>query len=99
MKIKKRFYFLPKTKIGKISFWLVIISFIGVYLQYWIAMLAQISIPPLLGLLPVAILIICGITSIISITKYKDIAIFLFLSSTLGILGILFLIGELLFPH
>ena len=99
MKIKKRFYILPKTKIGKISFWLVILSFIGIYLNYWIAMAARISMPPLLGILPLGILVICGITSFFAIIKYRDYAILLFLSALIGLLGILFVLGEFLFPH
>jgi hypothetical protein len=99
MKKQKKIHFLPQTIIGKISFWLVIISLIGLYLQYWIAIASGLSIPPILGLLPMGLLIICGITSIVAIIKYMDKAILLFLSALLGILGILFVIAELIFPH
>jgi hypothetical protein len=99
MKTKKRFYFLPKTRIGKISFFTVIIAFIGIYLQYWIAMAFNLSIPIPFGMLSMILLVICGITSIISIIKYRDYALVLFLTSLLGLFGILFIIGEFIFPH
>ena len=42
---------------------------------------------------------IAGITSIIAIVKHRDYAVFLFFSALIGILGILFVIGEFVFPH
>jgi hypothetical protein len=91
---------MPKTKIGKISFWMVIVAFIGIYLNYWLSMLSdgtwRIVMP---GFLMVGAVCICGIISIIAIVKYRDRAILLFLSSLLGILGIMFVLGEFLVPH
>ena len=98
-KAEKKVYFYPKTKFGKVSFWIVLVCFVGIYLQYWMAMATESSSPPIFGILLMIGLVICGITSIVSIIKYKDRAISLFLSSLVGILGILFLIGELVFPH
>ena len=40
-----------------------------------------------------------GVTSIISIIKRKDRAIFLFISALMGFLGLLVLLGEFLIPH
>lgn len=99
MKKQKRFYFLPKTRIGKISFWIVIAAFIGIYLEYWIAMATKSSSPPFLEILFMGALVICGITSFIAIVKYRDYAISLFISALIGLLGILFIIGEFAFPH
>lgn len=90
---------MPKTKIGKISFWLVVTGFVLMYMQYWIAMASGLSIPPVIGILPLGVIVICGIASIMSIVRYRDRAILLFLSSLLGILGVLFIIGEFVFPH
>jgi len=101
MKSKKRggIYFLPITKMGKISFWLVTIGFALLYIGYWVAMATGISIPPIIGWLPMLALCAGGITSIVSIIKYKDKGIFLFLSDLLGLLGILMIIGEFIFQH
>ena len=51
------------------------------------------------GLLAMGCILVAGITSIISIIKYKDYAISLFLSSLIGILGIIFVLGEIFVPH
>ena len=97
--MKKKISIMPKTRIGKISFWLVVLGFVLVYAQYWTAMAFKISIPAPSGMLAMILIIIFGITSMISILKYRDYAILLFLTSLIGILGILFAIGEFLFPH
>lgn len=98
--IMKKMNMLPTTKIGKISFWVVIGAFIAIYLNYWLAMIfggqRVFAIP---GMLTVGAVCICGITSIIAITKYKDRAILLFVSAFLGLLGWIFVAGEFLFPH
>ena len=117
----KKIYFIPKTKIGKISFWLVISGFILIIILNVISGLMQANdycdengvcysnlpdgswiiiftriIPALLAM---GCIIIAGITSFISIIKYKDYAILLFLSALLGIMGIIFVLGEFLVPH
>jgi len=51
------------------------------------------------GLLTMGCILIAGITSIVSIIRYKDYAILLFISALIGILGIVFVIGEFAFPH
>jgi len=92
-------HWFPKTKIGKISFWVGVSAFILIYLQYWLAMLFQKSAPIPLGLLAMLCLCVAGVTSIISLTKYRDHAILLFVSALIGCLGVLFVLGEFLFPH
>jgi hypothetical protein len=89
----------PKTKIGKFSFWVGISAFILVYVQYWLAMAFDVSIPILLGVLAMLCIVAAGVGSIIAITKYRDRTILLFVSALIGCLGMLFLLGEFLFPH
>ena len=100
MKKQRRVYFFPRTEMGMISFLVVVISFIGIYLQYWLSISGLLNLRlPLSGFLMGGAIVGGGIISIISIVKYRDYAIFLFLSSLIGILGILFVIGEFAFPH
>ena len=89
---------LPKTKIGKISFWIGISAFVLVYLQYWIAMIFQASISPWIGLVPMACELGAGIGSFIAIIKYRERAILIFVTAIIGVLGLLFVMGELLLP-
>jgi hypothetical protein len=89
----------PKSKLGKVSFWAGISGFALVYLQYWFAMLFQTSVPPVMGILAMLCVCAAGVTSVISLTKYGDRAILLFLSAFIGLLGIVFVLGEFLFPH
>jgi hypothetical protein len=100
-------YFLPKRRIGKISAFMVVVTIALIFGQYFLAMLLNREDSP--GLFFI-IRIICawimllglcisGITSIISIAKYKDYAVTLFVTSLLGILGIIFLLGDFLFQH
>jgi hypothetical protein len=90
---------LPATKVGRISFWMAVCGFAIVNIQYWIAMGLNISIPPLPGLLAVVLEIAGGIGSIIALVKYKDRVILLFLTSIIGLLGLMLVLGELLLPH
>jgi len=89
----------PKSKLGKISFWIAIISFILMYIQYWAAMIFEISMPIFTGLLVIIAICTSGVLSIISIIKYKERAILIFLSALIGLLGFVMIIGEFLFPH
>ncbi|MEK6793113.1 MAG: hypothetical protein AABX96_00635 [Nanoarchaeota archaeon] len=98
----------PKTKLGKISLLLVIISIVIFYLQYWLGMLFP-NPEPLIGLdlliriIPgfagITTICVSGVTSIISIIKKKDKAILLFISTIIGLLGFVVILGELLIPH
>ena len=92
-------YWFPKSKVGRISFWVGISAFVLMYLQYWIAMLFNTSIPIPLGLLAIIGLIAAGIISVIALTKYKDRAILLFMPALAGLFGLLLVAGELFFPH
>ena len=53
-------------------------------------------IPSLLGMLS---MVVGGILSIITLLKCRDYVISLFLSSLIGIMAILFILGEFLVPH
>lgn len=101
MKAKKqrKIYFMPRTSGGKKVLWVILICFILIYLQYWAAMIFNASIPPIVGLLPMIILLITGIFSLRTIIKYKDYSIFLFLSILIWLWSILFIIGEFIFSH
>ena len=109
---------MPKTKIGKISFWLVVFGLLFVIIigaiagiidsntcdadgvcaieAESLAMYSTRIIPSLLGMLS---LVVGGITSIIAVVKYHDKAISLFISALIGIMGIIFVLGEFLVPH
>lgn len=112
MKKQEKISFLPMSKLGKFSAWIVVIAIIMIFGQYWIALATQsnctekectignlLIIQIVLSWVMLAGLCICGITSIISIIKYKDFSIILFVTALLGVFGILFLIGEFAFPH
>lgn len=101
-------HWLPKTKLGKISLLLIIMGIVIFYIQYWLGILFPNPEPPigldlLIRILPgfTAIVAICisGVTSIISIIKKKDRAILLFVSTIIGLLGFVLILGELLIPH
>jgi len=89
---------MPKTILGRISFWLVMVGIALLYIPYWIAMAFQISVPIPIGFVSIMLLVIFGITSIISIIK-KDRAVVLYISALFGLYGILVVVGEFIFPH
>jgi len=97
--MKNKLKIMPKTKIGKYSFWITLIGFVLIYANYWAAMAFRISTPPFFGVLPMIIILISGISSLTAIVKYKDHSIFLFLSLLIWLLSITFVAGELIFPH
>jgi len=119
MKIKKhKIYFLPRTKLGKWSFWLVISGFLVIIILNIIAGLLQTNdycdangicysednggfrpVRIVFSLLAMACIVIAGIASILAIVKYQDFAVLLFLSALIGLMGIMFVLGEFLFPH
>jgi hypothetical protein len=98
-KAKRGVYWYPKTNIGKWSFWLTLLGLVTMYLQYWIAMATNGSSPIWLGLSSIALLVIFGISSIVSIAKFNDRAILLFFTSLFGLFGIFMILGEFIFPH
>ncbi|MFH1408480.1 MAG: hypothetical protein ABIH34_01095 [Nanoarchaeota archaeon] len=89
---------MPETKLGKISFWLVMAGIALLYMPYWIAMAFQIRAPIPFGFVSIMLLVIFGTTSFISIIK-KDRAFVLFISALFGLFGILMVVGEFIFPH
>ena len=103
----------PKTKLGKWSVGLIIavpiLFFIGMSsVDFYESVPAGKTIPhdiiarPLIAL-PMLSGFICGIasffTGIISIIKYKERSIAVFISTLLGFLILLWCIMEVLFPH
>lgn len=96
---KSRIHFFPKKRTGKLSVWLAFLGFILIYVQYWIAMALNISIRPFIGLIPLALMLVFGITSTVTILKNKDYAISLFIAALIGLLGLISILGEFLLPH
>lgn len=90
---------IPKTRIGKLAFWMVMLGLALLFIPYWIAMILKTPITAPIGFLSVGLIVIFGITSAVAIIKYKDRAILLFISSLFGLLGILLILGEFLFTH
>jgi len=86
-------YFYPKTNLGKVSFYGVLIDFLLLIMK------TNNIFIPFPAMILMGLICIFGITSIYSIIKNKDYAILLFVTSILGILGILFSLGEILYPH
>ncbi len=117
-------YIMPRTKLGKVSFWLVISSILIIFILNVISGIMSkndictaegICQPApedlelnstfvlftriLPGLLAMGCVVIAGILSIVVIVKYKERAILLFLSALLGLLGSIFMLGEILTIH
>jgi hypothetical protein len=95
----KNMKFMSKTKLGKSSFWIIIASFVLLFIQYWIAMLLKINIPPFIGLIPMITIFASGIISLTAIIKYKDYTISIFISLLIFLWSIAFIVGELLIRH
>ncbi len=91
-------YWYPKSTLGRISFWVGISAFAGIFLEYWTAMLFHVSIM-LPAVLWVACVIGAGIAALIALIKHNDGSFLLFLPMLFALLGILFVVAELLFPH
>lgn len=84
----------PKTKLGKISFWVTLVGIIN-----WAKLLHKLNIPIPLGLFSIVLMLIFGTISIVLIIRNKDRAILLFISALLGLFAWFMVIGEFLFPH
>jgi len=91
-------YWFPRTKIGKFSFWLGVSAFVLMYLQYWAAMLFQTSVfwP---GILVMVGILAAGVCSVVAFVKYKERGVLLLVPALIGCFGLLFVLGELFFPH
>jgi len=90
---------MPKTKIGKYSFWLTMLGIALLFVPYWLSMIFNSSSILSPAMLSILFIITFGILSIVSIFKYKDKCIVLFISGLFGLFGIFLVIGELIFPH
>jgi len=53
----------------------------------------------IIGLLAIASILGSGIMSFISIIKYRERAILIFIPALLGVLGLIFVLGEIFVPH
>jgi hypothetical protein len=105
--------FIPKTKSGRWSVWLIIVVpilfYIGFsFVSFYEGIPSGRTIPRDIVVRPgVALSMLAGmisgisafITGITSITREKERALLVFVSTMMGGLLILFLLGEILFPH
>ena len=103
---------MPKTRLGKWSMWLIVIFFLLFILAQIIAAVGrsqgafdngsaniyQILIP--ITIIPAGI---CGIaaflTGIVSIVKSKERSVSVILATAIGLLVLIFVLGEILSPH
>lgn len=104
-------YWLPKTRIGKISFWTVILGISIIIIMNIISNTALCSVERcelnqswriftiIISLLAIISIIGGGISSIVALTKYHDKAIILFFPIVLGLFGVLFVLGEIFIQH
>ncbi|MDK2849637.1 MAG: hypothetical protein PWR32_304 [Candidatus Woesearchaeota archaeon] len=103
--------FKPKTKLGKLSIALIVLIpalfFIGMHSVVFygpsgktilqdIILRPAVSLPMLTGFLFGILAFLFGIIALI---KKKDLSVLVFISTFIGFLFILFLLGEVLFPH
>jgi len=99
--------FLPQTKLGKISVWLITISFLLIILMRFFVALGQtggetffdnlyLGIPGILAGISIVSAFFTGIWSII---RHKERSVFVFISTFIGFLALIFLIGEFTVPH
>ena len=110
----ERWYLLPKTQLGKWSLGLIIamplLFIIGSLFTKSLypsvpagdTILADIAVRPALALTVLAGMlagVLALVTGIWAITRQKERAVLVYISSLIGALLILFLIAEILFPH
>ncbi|MDN5327926.1 MAG: hypothetical protein PWP03_564 [Candidatus Woesearchaeota archaeon] len=101
----------PKTRLGKVSIALIVLMpllfFIGIHSVVFyngsgktilqdIILRPAVSLPMLTGFLFGILAFLFGIIALI---KKKDLSVLVFISTFIGFLFILFLLGEVLFPH
>lgn len=98
-------YWIPRSRFGGVSFVLAFVGFILFYVQYWFAMwFGEVSTAARLafigsGLVAIGCIIAGGVCSVIALVKYKDKAFSLYISSLIGLLELLLLLGELFISH
>lgn len=101
------FTFLPKTKLGKLSVIFIIAFFLLLFLFQFLVASGQrggetFFSNPILSV-PILLAALFGISAffagIIGIVKNKEKAILVFLAAGLGFFVLIFVLGEILFPH
>lgn len=98
---------IPTTRLGKWSFWLIT-AFLWLFLLLRLLIVSgqrggETFFDNLLLSIPGALAGLCAVvaffTGIIAIVKHKERSILVFISSTVGLLVLIFVSGEFLFPH
>jgi len=112
--IKRNWTVFPSTRMGKWSVWLIVVmpilfilgtSFTGSIYQSvpsGSTLVADIIARPALALSMLAGIaagILACITGLVAVTRQKENALLVYVSSIIGALLILFLVGEILSPH
>src|SRR3989338_74940 len=104
--MKKIFYFLPKTRAGRFGLWGTVIPFLWIVISNIIGNIINIIDDLVLriffilpGLFSLLLIIAAGITSFFAFFKYKDYALILIIPWIIGLMGIFFAIGEIIFEH
>ena len=98
-------YWIPKSKLGGVSFLLAFVGFVLFYVQYWIAMwLGEVSTVGRVvfigvGFVALGFILAGGVCSVFALFKYKDRAFSLYVSLLIGLLGLILLLGELFISH
>ena len=99
--------FLPKTVLGRWSFWLIVAFALFFLIFQLLVASGQRGGETFSGnwllIIPIFLAVICGISSLIvglvSIIKDKERSILVFLSGLIGLFVLFFVIGELTVPH
>jgi len=98
---------MPKTILGKWAIWLIVVFFI-LFAVFQILIAAgqrggEKFFDNLLLAIPGLLMATSGIgsffTGIVSIAKYKERAVLVFIATLIGLLILLFVLGEIIFPH
>ena len=100
-------YFSPKTPLGKWSVWLIVAFVLLIVVFQLLVSSGQRGgdtfLDNMLLTIPMFLAGICGISSLviglIGITISKDRSILVFLASILGLFVLIFVLGEIIFPH
>jgi len=98
---------MPKTVLGKWAIWLIVVFFILFAVFQILVAIGQRGgekfFDNLLLAMPGLLMAITGIgsffTGIVSIVKNKERAALVFVATAVGLLILLFVLGEIIFPH
>lgn len=94
-----KYKFGARTSAGRLCFWIAVLGFVAIYLNYWFAMITGLSGSAVIAVLSMAFVLIGGIGSIIVMFKERDYCVSLFISSFIGLIEVLSILGEFLFQH